>query len=339
MATRRSGFMKRYGIFFCWLLLAVTGCRKQEPIAHPIQFYHWKANAAIGEVEQAYFKQLNCRKLYIRFFDVDKQGRDIVPLAKVRAFDPDVLDAVYIPVIFITNRTFSGISDEQLTDLVKKVLELADAIRLANRLPESAEIQIDCDWTESTRQAYFRFLELLKQQSGMSVSCTLRLHQIKFSRQTGIPPVDKGYLMCYATSDPTENTGQNSILDMALLKEYTVSINDYPLDFDIALPIYSWGIVTNHLGRVKLINNVVASELDTTVFRPIGEELFELQQDYFFKGFYVNKGFTLKVERISPGLLQDAKLYLDKKIQRPYDIVYYHLDAPFLTSYKISDLQ
>lgn len=326
-----------YFLLLGFYLFLLTTCDK--PVHHDIQFYHWKANAAIGEVEQAYFKQLNCRKLYIRFFDVDKQGGDIVPLAKLRLFDPEVLNAVYIPVIFITNRTFSGISDEQLSLLVENILASSAEISAINRLPEAPEIQIDCDWTESTKQTYFHFLEKLKQASGKRISCTLRLHQIKFSEKTGVPPVDKGYLMCYATSEPTGDPGQNSILDMKLLKDYTSSIRTYPLDFDIALPVYSWAVVKNHLGKIKLINNVSESDLDSAVFRRIDEDLYELQRDYFFRSFYLNKGFTLKVEGISPALLQEAKLYLEQKIRRPYDIVYYHLDAPFLTSYKISDLQ
>ena len=320
---------------FC--LFSVNACHKPEH--HNIQFYHWKTNVEIGEVEQTYFKQLNSTKLYIRFFDVDKQSGKINPLAKIRSFDPVVLDAMYIPVIFITNRTFSDISESQLEELTGNIDKLIEEIRIANQLPAISEIQIDCDWTERTKQIYFSFLERLKQTTGKRISCTLRLHQIKFRNKTGVPPVDKGYLMCYATSEPTGNSDRNSILDMPLLKDYVSSINDYPLDFDVALPIYSWAIISNHLGNIKLINSVSVSDLDTAIFRSIDESHFELQKDYFFRGLYLNKGFILKVEGISPELLQDAKLYLNEKIHRSYDIVYYHLDQSFLKQFTIQNLQ
>lgn len=330
--------MKR---FFCFLLFGcflflVTGC--WNPVDHGIQFYYWKTNVSIGEVEQDYFKKLNSKKLYIRFFDVDKQDGQIIPLAKVRSFDANIFDAWYIPVIFITNRTFSEISEEQLHLLVKNISDLTEDIRVKNQLPEITEIQIDCDWTESTKDAYFHFLKILKERTDIPISCTLRLHQIKYSRKTGIPPVAKGYLMCYATSDPTEESVRNSILDIGLMKNYTASIGDYPLDFDIALPIYSWAIVTNHLGKIKLINNVSESDLDTTFFKEKSSHLFDVTSDTFFRGMYLNKGFTVKVETISPQLLYEAKQYLHQKIRRPYDIIYYHLDAPFLTQYGIEDL-
>lgn len=320
---------------FC--LFLVIGCN--EPQHHNIQFYHWKTNVSIGEVEKAYFNQLSCTKLYIRFFDIDKKNGQIGPVAKLRPFDPVVLNATYIPVIFITNRTFSGITEEQLTKLVDNILALTTEISAANHLPDALEIQIDCDWTESTKQAYFYFLERLKQSSDKRISCTLRLHQIKFREKTGIPPVDKGYLMCYATSEPTGDSDQNSILDMKLLKDYTSSVHTYPLDFDIALPIYSWVIVKNHLGKIKLINDVSVTDLDTAVFRSIDNGLYELQRDYFFRSIYLSKGFTLKVETISPALLEEVKLYLEQKIRRPYDIVYYHLDESFLKQFTIQNLQ
>ena len=318
------------------LLFVLTNCQRQA--THGIHFYHWRTHSEIGEVEQDYFRQLHCQKLYIRFFDVDRQHGGITPVAKLQSFDAEKLDASYVPVVFITNRTFSGISELEICELAKNIHTLIREVATTIQLSEISELQIDCDWTESTRSAYFRFLKELKQVSGRPVSCTLRLHQIKFSQQTGVPPVDKGYLMCYATSNPTGEE-QNSILDMALLKDYTAGINDYPLDFDIALPIYSWGIVTNHLGKVKLINNVSVHDLDTSSFCAVGDHRFELREDAFFRGFYLNKGFTLKVESISPVLLQEAKAYLHQKIKRPYDIVYYHLDEAFLKNYTIQNLQ
>ena len=67
--------------------------------------------------------------------------------------------------------------------------------------------------------------------------------------------------MCYSTSSPLADTPENSILDVTTLKNYLSGIGEYPLKLDIALPIYSWGIVTNHLGKHKLINAVSEENL------------------------------------------------------------------------------
>jgi hypothetical protein len=43
---------------------------------------------------------------------------------------------------------------------------------------------------------------------------------VKDKAQTGVPPVEKVYLMCYSTSSPLENSSKNSILDVVILKNY-----------------------------------------------------------------------------------------------------------------------
>ncbi len=329
--------MKKLLLICIAYLFLFVSCQQKEK--HPIDFYYWKTNVQIGETEQHYTKSLNSKNLYIRFFDIDKKDSRIFPLAKISPFNSKLLSIEYIPVIFITNRTFIGISPEQINELAENVSMLMNEIGTANSISPFTEIQIDCDWTQSTKGAYFQFLETLESVSGKKITCTIRLHQIKFKEKTGVPPVSKGYLMCYATSDPQDASIQNSILDMGLLKDYTININSYPVDFDVALPIFSWGIVSNHLGKIKLINNVTANELDANFFEQTGENFYRVTQDFFFRGMYLNKGFTLKIESISSELLREAKQYLNKKIKKPYHIVYYHLDEAFLKQYTIQELK
>ena len=330
--------MIRHLILITFLFFCIVGCDQNDK-QHNIDFYYWKTDVSFGKTEKDNFEQLNCKKLYIRFFDVDKTDKGIEPLAKVKPFNSENLQAEFVPVVFITNRTFLQISDNELNKLVNNISELIDLIAKKNALSEIKEIQIDCDWTTNTRNTYFHFLKKLKLQTKKKVTCTLRLHQISDKESAGIPPVEKGYLMCYATSSPKDFSEKNSILDMKLLKKYTKNINDYQLDFDIALPLYSWAVVENHLGNIKLINGVTSKELDSeNNLTEIAENLFEVKDDFFFHGIYLNKGFKIKLEAITPELLNEAKNYLNSKIKPNYNIVYYHLDAPFLEQFKINDL-
>ena len=338
--------MKHYFIPFVLLIFCFFGCKNANE-QRDINFYYWKTEVSIGDTEKKYFEQLNCRRLYIRFFDVDKIDKGIEPLAKVKPFDFGVLDAEFVPVVFITNRTFSQINDEELEKLAENTLQLIDLITKRNQptdvveaTVDVAEIQIDCDWTASTRSAYFRFLTMLKEKSDKRITCTLRLHQVADTETAGIPPVSKGYLMCYATSSPKDFSEKNSILNMELLRIYTLNINDYPLDFDIALPLYSWAVVENYLGNIKLINGVTKKELsEENNLTQIADNLFEVNNDFVFHGIYLNKGFKIKVEEVSPELLSEAKEYLNAKIKTDYNIVYYHLDAPFLEQFSIEQLK
>ena len=328
-----------YRLYILFIILFVmVSCKPERE--HTIDFYYWKTNVSFDETEQEYFQQLGCRRLYIRFFDVDNDGTGIRPLAQVKPFECEILQAEYVPVIFITNRTFNGINRQGINDLAQHVFDLTSEIAAVNKLPEINEIQIDCDWTSSTRDDYFRFLECLKKVSNKKITCTLRLHQIAERQKTGIPPVEKGYLMCYATSSPTDFSEKNSILDISLLKSYLKTINDYPLTFDVALPIYSWAVVKNHLGHIKLINNVTETELRAeNHFRALPDKSYEATDNFFFRGIFMNKGFRIKVEEISPELLQEAKTFLNNHINCDYRIVYYHLDQPFLKQYTVQQLK
>ena len=325
-----------YALFIVMFIIAA--CKPERE--HAIDFYYWKTNVSINATEQEYFQNLDCRRLYIRFFDVDNDGTGVYPLAKVKPFNCEALQAEYVSVVFITNRTFSGINLQSISDLAQHVLDLTNEIVLVNKLPEISEIQIDCDWTSSTRDNYFRFLECLKKVSNKKITCTLRLHQIAERQKNGIPPVEKGYLMCYATSSPTDFSQKNSILDIPLLKSYLKTANNYPVKFDIALPIYSWAVVKNHLGHIKLINDVTEAELSAeNRLQPLPDKSYEAMDNFFFRGIFMNKGFRIKVEEISPELLKEAKTFLNKHINHDYRIIYYHLDQTFLNQYTIEQLK
>ncbi len=334
--------MRRLPFFVCAIVALLLAACSKEKRTHDVDFYYWKSKCAIGETEHEYFNQLGSKRLFVRLFDVAMEGTVAVPVGPIQGFEKDVLpndSTSVIPVVFITNETFYNyIDDETVAQLasnvnngVKHYMDKAGV--------NYDEIQIDCDWTNRTRDAYFRFLQKLAEQSGCDISCTLRLHQIRDREKTGVPPVVRGSLMCYATSNPMEGDTRNSILDMELLKAYTTNINDYPLDFDVILPIYSWGIVTNHLGQVKLVNGLTEADLQTPMFEKTGDNLYLVKEDGFLQGLYVNSGFTVKVETITPELLAEAKQYLDRQIDRDFPWVYFHLSQGFLSRYTIDELK
>lgn len=332
--------MKRSLLIVAFFVLVLSACSPKHH--HDVDFYYWKSKCAIGETECDYFNQLGGKRLFVRLFDVAVENGVAVPVGPIQGFDKDQLpnDSVtVIPVVFITNETFYDCADDDAIALLASNVSNGITHYMGKAGVNYDEIQIDCDWTERTKDAYFRFLKKLAEQSGRDISCTLRLHQIRDREKTGVPPVVRGSLMCYATSSPMEGDTRNSILDMELLKAYTNNINDYPLDFDVILPIYSWGIVTNHLGQVKLVNGLTETDLQTPMFEKTGDNLYLVKEDGFLQGLYVNSGFTVKVETITPELLAEAKQYLDRQIDRDFPWVYFHLSQGFLSRYTIDELK
>ena len=332
--------MRRLLLIVPLLALMLSACTTRRN--HDVDFYYWKSKCAIGETERSYFGQLESKRLFIRLFDVDMQDGVAMPVGQIQGFGKDQLPSgsvKVIPVVFITNQTFLNyVSDDDIEMLASNVSKAVSHVMEKAEVAYD-EIQIDCDWTERTCDPYFRFLKRLADLSGQDISCTLRLHQIHEPEKTGVPPVVRGSLMCYATSSPMEGMSRNSILDMELLKAYTNNINDYPLNFDVILPIYSWGIVTNHLGQVKLVNGLTEADLQTPMFEKQDNNLYLVKEDGFLQSLYVNAGFTVKIETITPELLAETKRYLDHQIDRDFPWVYFHLSQGFLDRFTIEDLK
>lgn len=313
------------------LLLAIillTSCSERQ--SHPYTYYYWKTNLALHKTEKKALAESTTHFLCTRFFDVDKVNGKFEPVAVITKDQSFSTEKEIIPTVFITNRTFYHIKSDEIQFLAKSINDLIQKKVKDYDLALSPEIQIDCDWTAGTKDDYFKFLNELKKISGKEITCTLRLHQVKDKNLTGIPPVEKTYLMCYSTSSPLENSDHNSILDINILKSYLSKLEDYPLkNIEVALPIYSWGIVTNHLGKHKLINALSKKDLENSNFKKISDSEIEILKDGFYFGSFMSRGFKIKAEEISDDQLNEVTRFLDKKLSS-YNIIYYQLDSKFV---------
>ena len=320
--------MKALKILFILFILA--SCSGKEK--HLYTFYYWKTHLKLDQEEKKALDQASVPYLYTRFFDIDKAGGKFQPVAVITRDNSFSTDKQIVPAVFITNQSMYHISAEDIRFLAKNVHDLVQKKAAEYHLKINNEIQIDCDWTAGTRDDYFKFLKELKKVSGKEITCTLRLHQVKDKNETGIPPVEKVYLMCYSTSSPLEKSTKNSILDVTVLKSYLSKLEDYPIKkMEVALPIYSWGIVTNHLEKHKLINALSKKDLENPGFKRISDNEVEIIKDGFYFGSFLSKGFRIRVEEISDDQLQDVTRFLEKKIPH-FNIIYYQLDSKFVSN-------
>ncbi|MGI9526507.1 MAG: hypothetical protein ACR2MS_05285 [Weeksellaceae bacterium] len=318
-------------IFYSFiLLLTLVSCQKEEKYEHAYSFYYWKSTLDFTQREKDVLAKSSGDFLYVRLFDVDKIYGKFEPVGSAIKKESFITDKMIVPVIFITNRTFLHITPQEIEFLAQNIHRMIDNKLKTYGFNPIQEIQIDCDWTAGTKDDYFKFLELLKKESKKQITSTLRLHQVKFKEKSGIPPVDKVYLMCYSTSSPLDNSNKNSILDVGTLKSYLEHINQYPIqDITVALPIYSWGIIENHLGKHKIINGLSSQDLDRPEFKKITLTEAEVLEDGFYFGFYLNKGFKIKIEEVSHQNIQEVVQFLESKIGS-FPLVYYQLDDKFV---------
>ncbi len=304
-------------------------------------FYHWKTNFQPSNFEKNYCKQLAIKHLYVRLFDVDWNESTHFPYPLAISDSIAKTEFEIIPTIFITNKTFVKIPDNQVDSLASLILKKIDAI--GNKINFN-EIQIDCDWTEITRKRFFSFLKAFKAISNKKISATIRLHQVKFRAKTGTPPVDEGVLMAYNMGNLDDAATQNSILDIKILKSYIGDLQNYPLKLNIALPIFSWGVVLRDGEVVKLINNLDKKQiLNTTDFSSLFNEKtdghFEILKNTYLNGFYLYKDDEIRIENIPLSILQESADVIAQNMgQQNLTVIFYHLDSVSLQRYRYEDL-
>lgn len=319
--------------FLLLLMLFAAFCT--QPAPKPISFYYWKTNFHLNNYEQQTLTNNTVQTLYVRYCDVDLQPGEAnpKPVAAI-TFHTTVQSFNIIPVVFIKNRTFIKTDSIAVTALADSVFKLVSQINNSQHLNPS-EIQFDCDWTETTKQHYFLFINHYRAISKQRISCTIRLHQVKYPATTGIPPVDRGVLMYYNMG--SINAGpQRSIYERSIAAKYNSFISAYPLPLDVALPIFSWGLKIRN-GRVtELLNKIYFRHFENdSNFRYVNRNWFTAVHPCFKAGYYFAQGDAVKIEQVSASdlleMAEDINRNSNKNIN---NIIFYDLDSANLVQYE-----
>ena len=220
-------------------VMLLSACSERSATERTKAVYYWSTVLDVDTVKQVFLKEHGVRRMYVRYFDVvqDDGGRP-VPNATLRfkTAVPEGLEVV--PTVYIVNECMAG----DTAGLAEKVLRRVVRMNETNGVKGVRELQVDCDWTRRTRSRYFGFLRTLvalAKSEGIGVSATIRLHQLSEAP----PPVERGVLMMYNTSDFTDIACQKPILDMADAAPYLRRLASYRLPLASAYPIYSWRIL------------------------------------------------------------------------------------------------
>ncbi|HNL38789.1 MAG TPA: hypothetical protein PKH43_06640 [Saprospiraceae bacterium] len=323
LAQRQRIFRSLPGLI---LLCALSACGPDKPRAFgPPAFYYWQTVFRLSPGQQHRLDSLRCQRLYVKVLDlgISPENGQPVPLALLETADSSGLEGrVIIPCVFITNEVFQRTGTSLLPGLAEKVVGVTGT--------QAPEIQIDCDWTATTREPYFVFLREIKKRlpAACRLSATIRLHQYRFPRQTGVPPVDRGMLMLYNTGDIDDPKTRNSIFDPADARKYIEGASaGYPLPLDVALPDFSWALVFRQGEFWKILPDFDARQLrDTSYFQAAGTDRWEVRRGTFRGGLYLRPGDHLRYESITPALLDEAqKLAAQIDLADDATLAYFHL--------------
>ena len=314
-----------YLIFSCFIFSCTT---KEHP---PIALYYWKQTYSLQQNQKKLLSDLKSKKIYVKYFDVVLENKDkhAKPIALID-FKTKPNQEV-IPCVYIQNNVFKFTENQK--GLALKVSKLVNQIskRQSIRLKE---IQLDCDWTNTTKSHYFQFLkELKKQQPTTIISSTIRLHQLKYPEQTGIPPVEKGVLMCYNMDDIDHFETPNSIISTDVFAQYVTKNTKYDLTLDLALPIYQWGLVFR-LGQLSLIvNDICNKDLSNPNFKKVTKNSYQVLNNHYLNGNYVCKGDLIRLETSSPSVIKSVIKILNSSNITFNQLILYHLSQDHLNQY------
>lgn len=320
--------------------LLVSACSNNNKVSR--SFYHWKTRFAPTPFEKQRLQDLGVTKLYIKYFDVDflPESSEAMPQAKVEFAEMPEMEV--IPTIFITNRTLQKVDQKDCPALADKIHRLIFKLH-PKELPAPKEIQIDCDWSQNSKEAYFSLLKRLQQRldsADIQLSATIRLHQLKYPKQTGIPPVDRGALMFYNMGDLDNPDEDNSILNIAQGAQYLDNATEYSMPLDVALPIFAWGVLIRRGQPIRLLNNLrMESVKDIVWITETAANKVRIDTNHYFAGQYLYAGDEIRMEDVSStSLLEAASLLAGKMKTETRSVMLYHLDSLTLSHYSKANL-
>lgn len=255
-------------LLFSSILMTVSGCSlrqkqgtasEEDTIAHIKlkscnSIYYWRTVFNPSDKELAFLKEQDIRRMYLRMFDVMQDlKKRTVPNAtiKFKRRMPDNIEVV--PVVFIVKDVFesSAKDSSQIKTLASQIVERVTRMCSWNGIVHWNEIQLDCDWTPNTRNAFYLLCKNVRKQLPKEklLSSTIRLHQLN----QPAPPVNCGVLMAYNTDNFRDPRTFNSILNDNTVKTYLSKAKSFDLPLDIALPIFRWNLVFDKSGKFKRI--------------------------------------------------------------------------------------
>lgn len=318
-------------IFLFAFVLCLIACNKKQAITEAM--YFWKTNLSFTEDDKAFLKEHAVKKLYVRYCDVGLRDEQAVPIAPIEIDTFSTRGLAIVPVIYIKNEVFDDIATAQYAPqrfwgtetLSENVAKYIEQINNYYHLTVN-EVQFDCDWTLNTKEYYFNFLKLFKEKNpNLQLSTTIRLHQVKYKDDTGVPPVDYGVLMYY-NMDKITATGANSIYNRATAKRYISSLKSYPLQLNIALPMFSWGVHSVRGEVVNLVSGLTSAEIKTLkgVVATDIPNVYEVKTQTYYKGRLWQSGDRIKIEEVTDAERQEMQEDLLKNMKTtPKELIWF----------------
>ena len=298
--------------------------------------YYWKTVFRLTEYDRQFLKKHHIRKIYLRMFDVDRVENadgdlEVIPIATTLFQDTIPAGIEIVPTVYITTKAIRHDSD--FAELMYKRIY---AMLMRHQIRNVQEIQVDCDWTASTQDSFFGFCQKLRnllQADSLSLSATIRLHQLKKK----VPPVDKGVLMLYNTGSIYNPETENSILSYKDVQAYLKSKVTYGLPLDFAYPAYSWGILMENGNFRAILHEVDFS--NTLRYKETSEGNYLVLQEHYLENHHIRKGNVIRLETSKFNEIMRVKQLVASQMKPDScHTILYHLDSLNLSTFEEKEI-
>jgi len=366
--------MKSIIFILLFALLNGAGCEKEHEVVRSFCYWKTNLNFEKEDdslIRELNVKHLYIRFFDI---DWNPYAKEPLPVATIQNIGLNESNPEITPSIFITNEVVLQSNKKQLDSLAGRIAKRVEqigikmnetkadkianaivyqkdyykqqnykrinydsvkAIELAKLKVDFKEILIDCDWTEKSKNNYFYLLQQIKKGfPSAKISATIRLWQYKYASKAGIPPVDKGLLMCYNLTKPEDFKTKNSIGTSDELAEY-VTHDQYKLKLDIALPLYSWAVVFRGNQFKGILSDYDQLRNDSIKLKKTSDSKYVLQDDVLIGQTYLRNGDEIRIEKISEDEIEKMISVLkDKiKIDNQTKVTFFSFDKKYINDY------
>ena len=327
---------------FLFLLSSCTSTERKNARTIEPTFYYWKSVFHLSAFEIRKLDTLHVKTIYTKYFDIDWDmgTRQPLPRAVIRFSDTSFSAYTILPVVFITNECLQQMDSSYIPVLADKMTRLIRQVNTGNHIPSPQEIQVDCDWTATTKDKYFSLLNQLKGlEPSILFSATIRMHQVKYSGKSGIPPVNRGLLMCYNMGNLRNPATRNSILDPTELEKYTQQLSGYPLELDLAFPLFEWKV----LFRDGVYRGIIEELPDSLLNNPLVQNkanFYTFQEDCRIDHYDFKKGDILRKEISDHRDILESLALIGRKLKMKHlRVSLYHLDSVLLSKIPTNELE
>ena len=366
--------MKSIIFILLFALLYGAGCEKEHEVVRSFCYWKTNLNFEKEDdslIRELNVKHLYVRFFDI---DWNPYAKEPLPVATIQNIGLNESNPEITPSIFITNEVVLQSNKNQLDSLASRIAKRVEqigikmnetkadkianaivypkdyykqqnyklinydsvkAIELAKLKVDFKEILIDCDWTEKSKNNYFYLLQQIKKGFPTAkISATIRLWQYKYASKAGIPPVDKGLLMCYNLTKPEDFKTKNSIGTSDELAEY-ITHDQYKLKLDIALPLYSWAVVFRGNQFKGILSDYDQLRNDSIKLKKISDSKYVLQDDVLIGQTYLRNGDEIRIEKISEDEIgKMISVLKDKiKIDNQTKVTFFSFDKKYINDY------